>query len=196
VRLGLAFHAAALGAAVLLVTSGCGSGAKEGPIATGDGDDPNPTASASPTLKAPEVPPATDDEQGRRAFATWFVQALAYANRSNDATPIVQRSIEDPKLSCSVCDSFEKFLADRQAKGISYQPSTYDVKRIFKTGQQEGAVIYDLIASEPASRDVKQDGTVVKRYPANARQLIEVGIRFHDGAYEITGWKVGQGATG
>jgi hypothetical protein len=194
VRLGLPTRAVAV-VALLLSVSACGSEPEEGPLAE-QGDGSSPSASATPTVNPPEAPPATDDEAGRRAFAQWFVQALAYGNRTNDAAPILERAIKDPELSCSVCEDYQAYLADRESHGISYQPSTYAVKRIFKTGQQQDVVIYDLIASEPAGRDVKKDGTVVKRYPARRQQLIEVGIRFRDGAYEISGWKVGKGAQG
>lgn len=67
---------------------------------------------------------------------------------------------------------------------------------MFETGEQQGVHVYALIAREPAGKDVQEDGTVVKRYPARQKQLIEVGIRFRDGAYEISGWKVGKGAQG
>ena len=191
-------RAAATAAALttlLAAATACGSDPKEGPLADPTASS-TPSASATPDVRPPEVPAATDDEKGRRAFATWFVQALAYGNRTNDGGPILDRAIQDRGLHCSVCDDYRDYLAERERKGITYQPSTYRVKRVFKTGAQQGVVIYDLVASEPAGRDVAEDGSVVKRYPARPKQLIEVGIRYRDGAYEISGWKVGAGAGG
>jgi hypothetical protein len=189
-------RAAAVTVAVLIGVPGCGSEPEEGPLDGAKADAPETTSSAAPREQPPEVPPATDDAKGRRAFAEWFVQALAYGNRTNDPGPIVERAIVDPELSCTVCESYETYLAERESKGITYRPSTYDVKRVFETGRQQGVHVYDLIAADPGGQDVDEDGTVVKRYPANARQLIEVGIRFTDGAYQISGWKVGRGAQG
>ena len=196
-RLGLRVGAAVLTTALLLCVGGCGDEADEGPLgASSEKSTETPSASATPDDTAPELPPATDNEKGRRAFATWFVQALAYGNRTNDPAPLTEKAIKDPELSCSVCASYETYLRERQADGITYQPSTYEVKQIFRTGKQQGIYVYDLLVSEPAGRDVKQDGTVEKRYPANPRQLIQVGFRFDDGGYQISGWKVGEGAQG
>jgi len=184
---------AVLLATLLLIVTACGGDEpKEGPLGK---KSESPSASPTePAATAPPVPRATDNEAGRKAFATWFVKALAYANATNDPKPITAVAANADKVTCSTCRAFATFLEDRERKGITLQPSTFDIQKMFNTGQIENNVIvFDAIVSHPASADVKEDGTVVKKYPPSDNYLIEVGIRFRDGAYEVAGWKTTEG---
>jgi hypothetical protein len=180
-------------AAVLLAATGCGSEeAPEGPLAKKpESPSASPSASSAPT--PPPVPEPTDDEAGRRAFAQWFVQAFAYAFATNDPTPITDVGATEKRVECSTCTAFAEFLEEREAKGLTLQPSEYDVKKVFPTGRVRDVHIYTLITRRPAYSDVSEDGATSKPYPTDKAYPIEVGLRYHDGAYEITGWTAGKG---
>ena len=174
---------------LVLAATACGEDEpREGPLAK-----KSESASASPSepaATAPPVPRATDSEAGRKAFATWFVRALAYANGTNDPKPINAVAASDDKVSCSTCRAYTKFLKDRESKGVTMQPSTFEIRRLFGTGQiGNGVHAYTATVSHPAAVDVQEDGTVVKKYKPSNNFRIEVGLRFHDGAYEVAGWK-------
>jgi len=189
VQLSPATRLVALLATLMVALTACGDDeAPEGPLAK-----KSESASASPTeaaATAPPVPRATDNEAGRKAFARWFVKALAYGNGTNDPKPINAVAANDDKVSCSTCRAYTKFLKGQESKGITTRPSTFEIRKLFNTGQiGNGVHAYSAIVSHPAAVDVKEDGTVVKKYEASNKYLIEVGIRFRGGAYEIAGWK-------
>jgi len=189
VQLSPATRLVALLATLMVALTACGDDeAPEGPLAK-----KSESASASPSeaaATAPPVPRATDNEAGRRAFATWFVKALAYGAGTNDPEPINAVAANDAKVSCSTCRAYTKFLKSRASKGITMKPATFKIRRLFGTGQVgNGVYAYSAIVSYPAAADVKEDGTVVKKYKPSNNFLIEVGLRFRDGAYEVAGWK-------
>jgi hypothetical protein len=181
-------------AAVLLTTLGCGSEPPEGPIgAASDQASPKASASSSPAPSVPAVPAATDDAKGREAFARWFAQAFGYAFATNDPKPLKDVASTQAGLECGTCDLFADYLAQRRSDGdVTVQPSRYDVKKVFESGRDRGAWIYTLITERPAYENVKADGTVVDTHPTDKAYLIEVGLRYHDGAYELTGWTAGK----
>jgi hypothetical protein len=193
VPLGPRIRLAACLSAVLVTASGCGDDeTPEGPLAQKSGtSSPSPSASSSP--EPPPVPEATDDEAGRRAFARWFVEAFAYAFATNDATPITDVAATEKAVECGTCQAFADYLADREEKGVTLQPSRYVVKKVFATGRVEDVHVYTLVTRRPAYANVSRDGTRTDKQPTDDAYPIEVGLRYHEGAYELTGWKAGEG---
>lgn len=182
-------------AAVLLVGSACGQEAPEGPLGsdgTASSSSPSPSASASPTAAAPAVPAGKDDEAGREAFARWFAEAFGYAFATNDPTPINDVASTEKGVECGTCQLFSDYLAQRKKDDVVVKPSSYRVEQVFASGKDKGAWIYTLVTARPAYANVKGDGTVVDKHPADGAYLIEVGLRWHDGAYELTGWTAGK----
>ena len=182
--------------AVLLAVAGCGSQQPEGPLG-GSSDpstSPSPSASASPSAVAepPPVPPATDDEKGREAFARWFVEAFAYAFATNDPGAINDVAATDAAVQCRTCQLFTTYLEQRKSDGVVLRPSAYVVKKVFPTGRANGLYYLTLVTDRPAFANVKDDGTVVKRFPGDPAYPIEVALRYHDGAYELSDWTAGR----
>jgi hypothetical protein len=139
------------------------------------------------------VPEATDDEAGRRAFARWFVKAFGYAFATNDAGPITDVAATEKAVECSTCTAFADYLEEREDQGLTLQPSTYVVKKVFASGRVGDVRIYTMITRRPAYATVSEDGETTDKKPTDEAYPIEVGLRYHDGAYEITGWKAGEG---
>ena len=193
-HLGPRFRLAASAAALLLAVTACGSEEDtEGPLAkSSESPSASPSATTS-TRTPPPVPEATDDEAGRRAFAKWFVEAFAYAFATNDAGPITEVAATEERVKCSTCTAFAEFLQDRQDKGVTLQPSSYVVKKIFPTGKVKDVHVYTMTTERPAYADVARDGTRTNEKPQDNAYPIEVGLRYHDGAYELTGWTAGKG---
>lgn len=178
--------------ALALAVSACGSEESEGPLAEkSESPSSSPSASSSPT--PPPLPEATDDEAGRRAFAKWFVEAFAYAFATNDASPITDVAATQKGVECGTCTAFAEYLQERKQEGVTVQPSEYVVKRIFATGKVKDVTIYTMVTRRPAYANVSEDGTEIDKKATDHAYPIEVGLRYHDGAYEITGWKAGKG---
>jgi hypothetical protein len=196
VRTGALLRLGVATGALLLTLTACGDEPPEGPLGKGGESSSSPSASASPTATAPTPPAATDDARGREAFARWFVQAFSYAFATNDAAPINAVAATEKGVECGTCSLFTDYLATRKSDGVTVQPSEYVVKKVFESGRDKGAAIYTLVTERPAYANVKADGTVVDKHPADKAYLIEVGLRYHDGAYELTGWTAGKKTEG
>jgi hypothetical protein len=193
VHLGPRFRLAAGLVALLLSATACGSEeAPEGPLGK-KAESPSASPSASDGPTPPPVPTPTDDEAGRKAFATWFVEAFAYAFATNDADPITDVAATEERVKCSTCTAFAEFLQEREDDGVTLQPSAYVVKKIFPTGKVKDVHVYTLLTKRPAYADVAEDGTRTNEKPTDNAYPIEVGLRYHDGAYELTGWTAGKG---
>ncbi len=195
--LGPRFRLAAVTTALLLglltALSGCGE-EPEGPLAKPTSEpSASATSSEEPAATPPAVPDASNDEAGRRAFAKWFVEAFAYAFGTNDPSPITEVAATEKRVRCSTCTAFEDFLAEREEKGVTLQPSTYEVKQIFPTSKVKDVYVYTMLTRRPAYADVAEDGTRTNKNPADKAYPIEVGLRWNDGAYELTGWTAGKG---
>jgi hypothetical protein len=184
-------------AAVLLLGSACGEEAPEGPLGS-DGkvsssSSASPSASASPTAQPPAVPAAAKDSAaGREAFARWFAQAFGYAFATNDPTPINDVASTEKGVECGTCQLFSDYLEQRKKDDVVVKPSSYEVEQVFASGKDKGAWIYTLITARPAYANVKSDGTVVDEHPKDGAYLIEVGLRWNGGGYELTGWTAGK----
>lgn len=186
-RLGLTVAAAAL-----LATAACGSeGSDEGPLTAGS--DEQPSASASPSAKPPAPPRAGKDKAGREAFARYVVKSLSYAYATNDPSPISDVAADTETQQCQMCDTFADHLAEQESKGHSLVGSRFPVKQVFDTGQvAEGVWVVDVVSNTPAYREVDADGKTVKRYPAEKGYIVEIGMTFNKGSYQLTGWKAGE----
>ncbi len=179
-------------AAVLLVTSACGSSDdEEGPLAVGG--DPTPSASASPAAQAPTPPEAGNDKQGRHAFARYVVEALSYAYATNDPGPINEVAADTATQQCQMCATFTDHLAEQKSRGQSLVGSRYPVASILDTGEvAPGIWVVDVVSDTPAYREVDADGKTLRRYPAQKGYVVEIGMTFNKGSYQLTGWKAGE----
>jgi hypothetical protein len=193
VRLGLPLRAtvAAVASTVLLLAvSACGSDPKEGPLAT-KGDDP--TASASPEAAPPAKPATTDNASGRKKFARYVLDALSYAYETNDPSPITDVAADTATQHCRMCATFADYLANQKAKGQTLAGSSYPVKKIFDTGQvATGVWVLDVVSDAPAYAQVDAAGTTIKHFPAQKGYVVEVGMTYDKGSYQLTGWKAGE----
>lgn len=193
--LGLRHLAAVSATTLLLATLGaCGSDEEpEGPLAKGSKSaSPSAAAKADPT--APPAPEAgKDTAQAREDFARWFVDAFAYAFATNDVEPIMEVAATEERVRCSTCEAFAEFIDEREAEGITLQPSAYTVKKVFETGKVRDVRILTLVTDRPAYANVDEDGNRTDPAPRDRTYPIEVGLRWHQGKYELTGWKAGEG---
>jgi hypothetical protein len=180
--------------AALALAAGCGEGEPaEGPLG-GETASASPSESPSATATAPAVPQArADTRANREAFARWFVDAFAYAFATNDVEPILDVAATEEKVKCSTCEAFADFIGDREAKGLTLQPSEYRVRRVFETGKVGDVHVLTMITDRPAYANVDEDGTRSGAQPRDKAYPIEVGLRYHQGKYELTGWTAGEG---
>lgn len=195
-RLGLPARSAVAASAatvLLLALSACGSEPEEGPLGTTDVKGEEPTASAGPTAKPPAKTATTNDAKGREQFARYVVQALSYAYATNDPTPISDVAADTATQQCTMCDSFADYLEDQKAKGQTLAGSSYPVKQITDTGEvAKGVWVLDVISDTPAYTAVDAAGKTVKRYPAEKNFVVEIGMTYNKGSYQLTGWKAGE----
>jgi hypothetical protein len=196
VLLGLRHLAAASATTFLLATlTACGSGGTpEGPLAEGS-KSASPSADASTEPTPPPVPEAAEDtEKGRKAFARWFVSAFAYAFATNDPGPIMDVASQERPVQCDTCAAFAEYLEEREADdGLVVEPSRYEVTKVFNTGRaMEDVWAYTLLTKRPAYANVTEDGEVRDRQEADPSYQIDVGLRWGDDGYEITGWIAGK----
>jgi hypothetical protein len=184
---------AAVAAALLLATSACG-GDDESPIKLGkQSESTSVSPTASPGAIAPTLPRATNDKAGREAFARYFVQAYAYAFATNDAGPVTDIGATEKSVVCSMCAKLVDYTKKNDADGLTLKPSRFPVVKVFDQGEvQNGVFVVDVISNRPAYSVVDESGRATKRFPAKKGYLIEVGMRFRDGAYELTGWRAGE----
>lgn len=62
----------------------------------------------------------------------------------------------EERVKCSAYTAFAEFLQDREDKGVTLQPSTYVVKKIFPTGKVKDVHVYTLITKRPAYAYTRQ----------------------------------------
>jgi hypothetical protein len=193
VRLGLPLRLAASLTVVLYAASGCGAQAKEGPLGTQKSNqgataaDPSATPTATPD--PPTVPTASNDKQGRIAFATYVIKALEYAQATNDPAPVKAVAMKGGASDCGTCEAYYKYLAGQQAKGQVRKPATLPIVKVYDQGQvQQGLSVVDVIVNRPALADVDEAGTRHSPQPAIKGYLYELGLQFDHGAWRLTGW--------
>ena len=194
-RLGLPLRASVAASAatvLLLALSACGDEPEEGPLGT-KGEDAPSQASATPTATPPAKAETRNDAQGREQFARYVVQALSYAYATNDPTPITDVAADTPTQKCQMCAGFADHLADQKAKGQTLAGSSYPVKKIQDTGEvAKGVWVVDVISDTPAYTQIDTAGKTVKRYPAEKNFVVEIGMTYNKGSYQLTGWKAGE----
>jgi hypothetical protein len=190
VRLGPVSPLAAVLAGLLLVPTACGEDPPEGPLGK-KSDTPGADASATPSQPSPpELPQATDDQAGQVAFAKWFTRAFAYSLVTNDST-ILSDVGSTGKQKCTTCEDYADFLADRKASGIASTPMSYRVTKVFPTGKVGDVSVYTMMTVRSPYKNVDSSGRTIVSYPETKAYPIEVGLRYHQGAYELTGWSTG-----
>jgi hypothetical protein len=143
--------------------------------------------------RTPAVPShASDTERNRRAFATYVVSAYQHAIRTNDAGPLTAVAASDPDVRCVLCEGFAD-ESRRLAGQDRYVPDLQiTVDRVFLADRLDHGVL-EYFVSTHASRAVERSraGRAGRTYPANDSLVFDVGLRWHDGAYELTGLKAG-----
>ena len=172
---------------LLLAASACGGNAKdEDPVVVRD----ERSSSATPDSKPPAAPTVSNDARGRQQFARYVTQALTYAYKTNDATPIKDVAADTATQQCKGCENFADYLTDQKAKGQTLAGSTFPIRKIIDTGQAVKNVwVLDVVTDPPAYTQVDAAGKTIKRFPAEKNFVIEIGMTWDKGSYRLTGWK-------
>lgn len=174
---------------------------------TGPTERPSPSIGATPTpapasepdtsgvnpAKEPAsaVPPAArDTERNRRAFAAYVVKAYQHGIRTNDAAPIMAVAAPQKEVRCVLCEGFAEESLELAQQNRYVPGLRITVDRVFFVDRLDHGVLeYYVDTHAGRATEMSRTGKPGKVYAADDSLVFDVGLRWHDGAYQLTGLK-------
>lgn len=186
--------AAASGVALAVLLAGCSDAGDEGSASAPSTPAAGPpsasgTTSAAPAPEdvaedVPEPPEATDDRQGRVAFARYVLQAWIHALNTNDPQPLLDLGGARP---CTGCGRLAGELAERTEEGWSVVLRDVRVSGAEVTRDGSRSRVR-LSVAIPESTTVHDDGTFRSTNPAHPRSTFEVTMQRRGERFRLVGF--------
>lgn len=180
-----------------LAVSACGGEdepeAEPSPTPTTASPTPTPTETRPPTkpeVDEPTLPAFRKGEAGQEAFATYVVQAWAYALATNDADPLVGLSV-GRKQACRGCPELITELKERTAEGWSVYPFEVAIEGIRLIESALGVtarVSFDV----PETRSFFDDGSFRNDSAAHDDSTFTISMRPEKQEYRLIGFTISQ----
>jgi len=146
---------------------------------------PTPTGTPSPTvpvIEKPTLPPATNGAKGQEAFATYVVEAWAYALASNDVS--VLTDVSAGRKPCQGCKELAAELAERTKDGWSVYPFDVTIDRV-RLIQSELGTTARVRFDVPETKSLFDDGSLRNTSPAHPDATFSVSLRLERKTYQL-----------
>jgi len=146
--------------------------------------DPEPDSARD---RGADPPSGHEERAGQEAFATYVVEAWAYALATNDGSLLTD--VSAGRKPCQGCKELETELAQRTKDGWSVYPFDVTIDKIKLVRSRLGTtarVRFDV----PETRSFFDDGSLRNTSPAHVGATFTVSLRLEKKEYQLLGFAI------